>query len=589
MLRYIIYLYLVFTNLYLMKYLLSLSLLVLLCCNSIHAQQSYVWAKSSAGTGDEQATSIALGKYGSVYHAGIFTGVADLDPGVGITNLTSNGMQDIYFAKYDSNGNFVWARSIGSTQDEWNVEIVTDDTGNVYLTGQFMGTIDLDAGAGVDAYTAGVADLFIVKYDSAGNYKWGKDLVGGGGNACRQIAIDKAGNIYIGGELYNGVDFDPGPGTAMLSNTGGNLFFAKYDNSGNYIRAYKLGGQLSQSMSVGSFVLDMSANMYVTGSFSSSNLCDFDPGPGTATLYSAGLNKNDVFFAKYDSAGNYLWAKSLADTSVHDEGGYDIALGPNNDIFICGTLGASGFMVDTIHADFDPGPGIVHLPGGPGGFFARYDSAGNYKYAKGLYSDTTSFYNLSLVADQSGDVYLSGTFRDTTDFDPGAGVQELITDSSSIFYAGYDGTGQLKFAYKIGAVPRCYGNDIARDTSGNTYIAGSYGGMVDFDPQTGVANLTAVQGQDMVIAKYRDTTIVTAKVIQVSAKNDIRIYPNPAKESISISSAGKVNEVRLSNMMGQLLQTSTTNTIYLGDLAAGVYSIQVSTVNGVFTGKFVKE
>jgi hypothetical protein len=447
----------------------------------------------------------------------------------------------------------------------------------------------MDPGAGVDAYTTSFADMFIAKYDSMGNYKWGKHLVGPNGNFSRYMALDKAGNIYIAGELYNSIDFDPASANGLLWSTGANLFFAKYDNNGNYIRAYTLGDNMNQSISMGSFVLDSLANMYVVGSFSASGSFDFDPGAGTAPLYSFALNSVDVFFAKYDSAGNYLMAKSFSDNTTDDEYGLDIAVRGNGDIYICGALGPLGSSIGGGSADLDPGPGVVNLTGGPGAFIARYDNAGNYIYAKGLYGPSNSLHPVSIVVNDAGDVYLAGTFNNTIDADPGISVHNLIAGNDNIFYARYDDTGHMDFAYGIGGTHNCGVNAMALDTFNNVYLAGRYTDTVDFDISTGVANLSALQGDDLVVAKYRDTTIVTVKVIQLSTANDISIYPNPARESVTISSGSKVNGVKLSNMMGQLLQTSTTNTIYLGDHAPGVYFIQVSTMNGVFTGKFVKE
>src|SRR5687767_12824606 len=58
---------------------------------------------------------IATDKYGNVYVAGYFTNTADFDPSPGVANLKSNGLDDIYFAKYDASGNFLWAKSVGST------------------------------------------------------------------------------------------------------------------------------------------------------------------------------------------------------------------------------------------------------------------------------------------------------------------------------------------------------------------------------------------------------------------------------------------------------------------------------------------
>ena len=579
---------LLYINLGIMKTLLSVSLLILLTSNNIHAQQPYAWARSSSGSGDESARNITVDKQGNIYHTGVFSGTADFDPGAGIANLTSNGMDDIYLARYDSAGHYLWAISIGGAQYDWASMALIDDTGNVYVTGLFGGTVDFDPGPGTDFFTSGFADIFIAKYDSAGNYLWAKQMVGNGGAFPPLMASDKAGNIFLAGMLFNNIDFDPGFGNASLFSTGGNLYFAKYDNNGNYIRAYKIGNNPNQGIDIAGLALDSLANIYIAGAFSSSGPFDFDPGAGIANLYTAGLNSNDIYFAKYDSAGNYLWAYSLPDTSTHDEYCTGLYVNGAGDIFICGVLGYINGTADSVYSDFDPGAGVAGFPGKPGAFFARYDSAGNYIYAKALYSSNTNPQPMALATDPAGNVYLTGTFLDTVDFNPGTAVTNLVGNNTNIFYAKYDPNGQLDFAYGIGGFNNCTANAIALDSFDNAYIAGSFMGTVDFDPGAGVSNLTALLGQDMVIVKFGDST-APVKVMQVSTNSDISIYPNPARESVTVRSSSKINEVRLTNTMGQLLQTSQADKISLGDYPPGVYFIHVSTADGSFTRKFLKE
>ena len=134
----------------------------------------------------------------------------------------------------------------------------------------------------------------------AQTFEWAKRIGGAGEESCRTMALDSQGNIYLTGTFQGtNVDFDPGTGTALLTSSGGSvdIFFAKYDSSGNYLWARRVGGAGEDIP--GKIAVDGSGNVLIGGWYSSAG-CDFDPGQGTANLSSAGLG--DIFFAKYDQS-----------------------------------------------------------------------------------------------------------------------------------------------------------------------------------------------------------------------------------------------------------------------------------------------
>ena len=124
--------------------------------------------------------------------------------------------------------------------------IAHDALGNIYVTGYFRGTtVDFDPGPGTaNLFNSGSLDIFIAKYDAAGNYLWAQKIGGFENDNGSDVAVDVNGNIYIAGSFNNFVDFDPGPGTALLNGAGnGDIFFGKYDASGNYVWAKQIGGK----------------------------------------------------------------------------------------------------------------------------------------------------------------------------------------------------------------------------------------------------------------------------------------------------------------------------------------------------------
>src|SRR5690606_1414173 len=110
---------------------------------------------------------------GNVYTAGTFIGTADFDPGAGVYYLSSEGDMDIFIQKLDTNGNFVWAKSMGGINWDYGYSVAVDVSGNVYTTGSFRETVDFDPGAGIYNLTSqGGTDIFIQKLDADGNFVW---------------------------------------------------------------------------------------------------------------------------------------------------------------------------------------------------------------------------------------------------------------------------------------------------------------------------------------------------------------------------------------------------------------------------------
>src|SRR4030095_8964076 len=123
-----------------------------------------IWAKKIGGGGLDHVNTMTLDESGDVYAAGEFNGTVDFDPGTGIHNLVSAGMEDAFILKLDSSGNFVWAKSIGSTDKDESFSIALDASGYVHVAGYFFGTVDFEPGTGTYNLTAaGGYDVFVLK------------------------------------------------------------------------------------------------------------------------------------------------------------------------------------------------------------------------------------------------------------------------------------------------------------------------------------------------------------------------------------------------------------------------------------------
>ncbi|MEX2485692.1 MAG: SBBP repeat-containing protein [Brumimicrobium sp.] len=383
----------------------------------------FVWAKSFGGIGYDNVNAIALDNSGNIYTTGFFRETADFDPGSGTFNLTAVGTKDIYISKLDSNGDFVWAKSIGSADDEQGNDITVDGSGNVYTTGFFRGTVNFDPGAGTENLTSsGQNDVFVSKLDINGDFVWAKSFGGtavDGGNA---ITLDDSDNVYTTGSYRGAVDFDPGAGIFNLTAEGyTDIYISKLDVNGDFEWAKSMGGTSNDSG--WDIAIDNSGNIHTVGLYIGTS--DFDPGASDYELTAEG--DNDIFISKLDDAGNFIWAKSIGGSSY--EYCYSLAL---DDI---GNVYTTGHYKSTI--DVDPGTGSYYM--GTSSlqdyevFILKLDASGNFVWANNIgYSDDESATDIAL--DNSNNVHIIGKYAGTVDFDPGTGTYSLTSEGSADAY-----------------------------------------------------------------------------------------------------------------------------------------------------------
>src|SRR5689334_19755511 len=171
---------------------ICIAITLLLCSTNLFSQTpGWAWAKSIGEGGEDAVLSVASDSLGNIYVGGSFQGTVDFNPGAGIFNLTSSGDYDVFILKLDSGGSFRWAKAMGGAAFDRCFSLALDASGNIYSTGQFTGTADFNPGAGVFNLTGG--GIFISKLDSSGNFIWAKSVASGGGYS---IAVDAAANIY---------------------------------------------------------------------------------------------------------------------------------------------------------------------------------------------------------------------------------------------------------------------------------------------------------------------------------------------------------------------------------------------------------
>lgn len=486
--------------------------------------QTFQWVKQLGGAGTESGRAVCTDPGGNVLSAGIFTGTFDANPGSGVANLVAPaGVNNGYFSKLDSNGNFIWAKALTTvvTGTSEIYGITTDVSGNVYITGGFTDTIDFDPGAGTATASASPAGIFVCKYTSAGALTWAKTMASTYLGNGFSIAVDGAGNVITTGRFSGTADFDPGAGVHNLLTGGGGygVFLQKLDASGNYLWSFVINASGNDQ---GTCVkTDAANNIYICGSIASNN--DFDPAGGNAVVFTKG--NLDAFVAKYNSGGGYLWAKGFGSTTT------DIAQGlvvdASQNVYF------TGYFSSTFDANPDTAAAAVNnlvSAGNADVFLIKLNSNGSFGWAKQVGSTGIDVATgISLGAGST--IYLSGYFEGTVDFDPSAATTSFTSFGlKDGFLLSLNGVGDLNWCKQMGGTGDEYNYAVAATTGGLTsiYSTGSFTATANFNPPV-TANLTAVGGTDAFVHRmlytctYPTTPTVTSNVNSVCAGSPVTL------------------------------------------------------------------
>ena len=398
---------------------------------------------------------------------------------------------------------FNWAKKIGSTGIDQSEFITKDLNGNLILGGQFNGTIDLDPGPNIFNVTSiGGQDFFIVKLDTNGNFLFGKSFGGTSTDALSEVAIDNNNNILICGFFRGLADFDPSPQTYTLTtgNIGADGFILKLDVNGNFVFAKQIGGNTTVDDHVMSIVTDNNGNIYATGYFNQT--CDLDPGATQYTVTSVG--GSDIFVLKLNALGNFIYAKTIGNTTGSAIGGTSTQTGctgekiliNNGYVFLTG-----GFDSNT---DFDPNNGSFNLNsnGSLDCYLLKLDLNGNFLNAISFGSSLIDYAN-ALNFDLNGNIYIGGIFNNIVDFDPGNNTVNITSNGlKDGFLLKLNNSLQFLWCNAIGGAGDDLIHDAIIDPIGNVFITGFFQNIVDFDNSINNYNLTSTGLKDVFFACY---------------------------------------------------------------------------------------
>jgi hypothetical protein len=343
-----------------------------------------IWARSAGGDGRDNPEAIRADAAGNVYITGSFEST---QLNFGATTLNRHTDREMFTVKYNANGNTVWARSaVGNGMDD-GTNLTLDPQGNVIVTGSFTSSTLIFNDTVL--YNSGQADIYMVKYSSAGLMQWAR-AAGNSGNESRSgVTADDSGFVYLTGS-YNSASLSFG--ATSLTNAGSyDIFVTKYDKNGNVIWARSKGGSGPEEGYA--IVADHLGHVYVTGYFKGSNLT---LGPDVLTF----TGEYDMFIAKFDSSGNVLWANSGEGTALDIP--YAIIMSESGNIDVLGFFSFNGTSLAFDNVTISAG-------GYDDSFIVEYDTAGNVVWAKSTEGKDVEII-AGMAADNNGGLLVAGRY-----------------------------------------------------------------------------------------------------------------------------------------------------------------------------------
>lgn len=518
-------------------------LLFLIIVSRFNAQSPWVWARSISSPDYETARCITTDPSGNIFAAGRFTGPSLKVGTFTLTNIFAT-RDDIFLAKYDPNGNAIWAKSFGGMEHEDIHDIAIDSIGNCTILGEFASPyIGFGSFGFFNSGPSGTRDIFLVKLDSVGNVIWATTYGGNGEDYGFSFDTDTDGNIFFTGSFSSS---SIALGTFTLNPTSsGSCFIAKSDPGGNIIWAQNSG-------STGDIATDKSGCAYLTGSFSWATATF-----GTITFTNTSFGSStDAFIVKYDPDGASVWG--VASGGNYSEEMRSIKADKAGNIYFTGNwFGASanfgGYSLST--------PGIINS------FVGKITPYGAIRWIRMIKNDTIN-YTYSLSTGKDGFLYVGGTF----DCPITLGTTTLSgTGHIKAYVAKYDTAGTALWGTCIS------GNDvvqlcsIAANNNNEVYVYG----MHDCTGLTfGSTTLNYDGNYDLYLSKLNGP--FTGIHENTAEQKMLLLYPNPNSGNFTITgNFTKGSKLILTDMLGR--------EVYSQELTGGKNQIIHALSQGFYT------
>ena len=571
---------------------------IFLC--KLDSSGNFLWVNtygSSSGSYRERGRGIELDDNDNIYLSGHFVGTVDFDAGAGTTNLTSNGAEDSFFTKLDSNGALIWAKSWGSSGGDFATSLSKSNKDNFFIGGLFYGTVDFDPSSSiVNKSSNGSADIFILKFDLSGNFDWVRTIGSASYDVSASLTNDQNENVIFTGFFNNTMDCDPDSGVANISATGlDDGYTCQFTSNGDYVWAFPINSSPNNGITQG-VVSDKLGNLYMVGAFSGNN-SDFDPQSTTTTLSSSGgldafIHKINDCKQSFDTlfeqacnsytspSGLYTWTSNgtYSDT-VLNQFGCDSILTIN--LFVT----KSEKTLNPISCSTYTSPSGIHT----------WDSTGTYMDTtqNGLGCDSVFTINLTIIdLDTSFTVLACKTYLSPsgkTNWNSSGIYQDTVLSSR-----GCDSVITVTLAL-VQPDTSISANDPVLTSNANGNVSyqwldcnNSYSKIIG--DTSSIFNATSNGTFSVEVDKNgcKDTSscyqILTIGISETSANDkSVTVFPNPNKGSFRIelpkSYLSTSTQYKLMDIQGNCILTGSisknNSTIYNNELAKGIYFLEL--------------
>lgn len=410
-------------------------------------------------------------------------------------------------AKYSPNGALIWVRRAVSSNWEYGPKLQLDALGNVYVAGSITGQTTF----GSTVIAASTNSAFLWKLDSEGNTLWAQTVIGGVKSNSVGMAIDSVGNAFVVGAFSGTTTIGTSPSPTTLTSVGdSDIFIVRYNSDGSpaWAKSFGTNGAGFSYDGADSVAVDSSGNPVITGSYEN----DLQLGSYTLT---GGFPQSD-FVAKFDGGGgNVLWAIKLASSSASGPNFSGLTT-PLNRIALdaAGNVYTTGQFNGTLQ--LDPSNGTDLTPYGTNAtFISKLDNRGRFVWGKALLPGSGGYdvEGYGIAVDQQGNVYTTGEFAQTLNFNPdGTPAADLTAIGSSydIYVSELDSSGNYVNALQFGGSGEDQGTAISVDAAGNVYATGVSQGPANFSPPPGTYNVGASGEQDIFVLRLNGTANVAA-------------------------------------------------------------------------------
>lgn len=369
----------------------------------------------SAGVSVDAARSIAVDNGNNIILTGYFNATVDFDPSAtGTVNVTSNGGNDIFLAKYSNSGSLLWIKTFGGSGSDVGMKVVTDNQNRIFMTASFNGTIDIDPSSSItNLVSLGGSDVCLARFDANGNLIAGVSFGNTGAETAVDIVLDSGKRCYITGNFAGTVDFDPHPtNTFTIANSGGatDIYICQFDSTLSFQWAKSL--VCSSSSDSKDINIDNTGNILLCGTYVFAAI-DLDPSPTSTVNFAPTSGGRSGFIAKYTNTGTYLWAGTFGNNNSFDNEAISVWSDNTGSVF------SSGHFIGTV--DFDLATATSYTVGNnsttlPSLYYAQYTSTGNFVSAKKMTNPGVK--SLSCHADASGDLLFCGNLFGAVNIDP---------------------------------------------------------------------------------------------------------------------------------------------------------------------------